>query len=86
MDALRSGLRRLAASARREGHEGRSVDLVDPVNVAASINTDRPGSVTTVSSRQTVVSENGTTRTRTTRTSRVDDRAEEREETNDRSS
>jgi hypothetical protein len=83
MDALRSGLRRLVASARREGHEGRTVDLVDPVNVAASINKSHPGSVTSVSSRQTVVSENGTTRTRTTRTSRVGNRAEEREETDD---
>ena len=83
MDALRSGLRQIVARARRGGHDG--TDLVDPVNVAASINTGHPGSVTSVSSRQTVVSENGRTRTRTTRTTRAGNRDEAREETDGRS-
>jgi hypothetical protein len=81
MDSLRNGLRRLVDGARRAGRASRTVDIVDPANVAVSINDGHPGSVTAVSSRQTVVSRNGTTRTHTTRSSRVGIRAEEREET-----
>ena len=70
MDALRSEIRRLVAGARRGRHTGRPVDVVDPHNVAVSINSGRPGSTSTVSARQTVVSDNGNTRVSSTRSSR----------------
>ena len=69
MDALRSGIRRLVAGARRGGQTGRSVDIVDPHNVAVSINSGPHGGASSVSSRQTVVSRNGNTRVSTTRSS-----------------
>lgn len=71
MDALRSGIRRLVAGARRAGQTGRSVDIADPRNVEVSINAGRPGSVSAVSSQQTVVRQRGTSRVQTTRSSRV---------------
>jgi hypothetical protein len=70
MDALRSGIRRLVAGARRTGQTGRSVDISDPRNVVVSVN-DRPGSVSAVSSQQTVVRQGGSSRTHTTRSSRT---------------
>ena len=78
MDALRSGIRRLVAGARRSGHAGGSIDISDPRNVAATINTGGRGSVSSVSSRQTVVSQGGNTRIRTERSSRTEHRNEQR--------
>lgn len=55
MDGLRKGLRRLIATARREGSARRGADIVSPRNVVVSINDERPGSVNAVSARQETV-------------------------------
>jgi hypothetical protein len=55
MDGLRSGLRRLIATARRGGSARHIADVVSPHNVVVSINDERPGSVNAVSARQTVI-------------------------------
>lgn len=55
MNALRSGIRRLVSGARRAGQADRSVDIVDPRNVAVQVNAGRPGSASAASSQQTVI-------------------------------
>ena len=67
---MRASLERLLKAVRQGRGASRSIDIVDPHNVAVSINTDRPGSATTVNARQTVVSREGATRTVSTRSSR----------------